>query len=298
MKKLFIVLFCCLMYSVSGYAASFSADAIQVRGENISHAKMFWLDGNVRFEYIEDGVAMAQIFDNKNKKIIWLDNENKYYIEKDMPEAERHVSDNKLNITTDPCRQFIGAECILLKKTKMNGRDAEKWLITIAENGHDFHIFQWIDDQHKNILRQENPDGTGLSVHIKDNQEMNGRSVRKLTMTAFSSTGKQEQGTQWYDNELDIVVKQEYQSDIVDELQNIEIDKVSKDLFVIPEGYALYDVTLMAAQKSTESAATDGVVLEDLAATEALTTKAINTEVLTVDALPVEALSVENVAVE
>ena len=231
-------------------AASFTADAVQIRGKNVSHAKMFWLDGNVRFEYTEDGVSMAQIFDNKNNKIVWLDNENKYYLEKDMPEGEKIIAGQKSKKTNDPCKQFADAECVFLKKTKMNGRDAEKWLITLDNGGHDFHIFQWIDTKFKNILRQENSNGTGLSVTIKDDQEMNNRKVRKLTMTAFSATGEQKQGTQWYDNELDIVVKQEYQNDVVDELRNIKVGKVSKQLFSIPEDYALFDITVQTAMQA------------------------------------------------
>lgn len=258
MKILFpLTLIYSLLFSPLGYSASFTADAVQIRGENVSHARMFWLDGDVRFEYEEDGTAMAQIFDNKNNRIIWLDNENKYYIEKEMPENEKLITDSKINKTNDPCRQFVGAECVFLKKATINDREAEKWLITINHNGHDFHIFQWIDDKYKNILRQENSDGTGLSVHIKDNQEMNGRKVRKLTMVAFGSTGEQKQGTQWYDNELDIVIKQEYQSDIVDELRNIKVGDVGKDLFVIPHDYALYDISLTTAQKSTDSVTTE-----------------------------------------
>ena len=131
----------------------------------------------------------------------------------------------------------------------MNGRDSEKWLITLNNDGHDFHVFQWIDVKYKNILRQENSDGTGLSVAIKDNQEMNGRKVRKLTMVAFSASGEQKQGTQWYDNELDIVVKQEYQNDVVDELRNIEVGDVKKQLFAVPEDYALFDSKVQAAQQ-------------------------------------------------
>lgn len=231
-------------------AVSFTADAVQIRGDNISHAKMYWLDGNVRFEYTEDGVPMAQIFDNKNNKIIWLDIENKYYLEKDMPEGEKIIAGQKSKKTNDPCKQFADAECVFLKKTKMNGRDAEKWLITLDNGGHDFHIFQWIDTKFKNILRQENSNGTGLSVTIKDDQEMNNRKVRKLTMTAFSATGEQKQGTQWYDNELDIVVKQEYQNDVVDELRNIKVGKVSKQLFSIPEDYALFDITVQTAMQA------------------------------------------------
>ena len=128
MKVLQIFLFViCVFFAAVTQAVSFTADAVQIRGENISHAKMYWLDGNVRFEYIEDGVSMAQIFDNKNNKIIWLDNENKYYLEKEMPDNEKLIAGNKSTKTNDPCKQFIDAECVFLKKTKMNGRDSEKW---------------------------------------------------------------------------------------------------------------------------------------------------------------------------
>ncbi|MCK4676356.1 MAG: hypothetical protein KAT61_10575, partial [Gammaproteobacteria bacterium] len=245
----------CLPYSALLQAQSFTADAVQIRGENISHAKMFWLDGNVRFEYTEDGVPMVQIFDNKNNKIIWLDSENKLFLERDMAENERVVAGKKSKKNTDPCKQFIGAECVFLKKTRINDRDAEKWLITLNSGDRDFHIFQWIDVKYKNILRQENSDGTGLSVEIKDDQKMNERKVRKLTMVAFSASGEEQQGVQWYDNKLDIVVKQQYRDDIVDELRNIKVGKVSKKLFVIPKGYEQFDALIKTAQKLETEAA-------------------------------------------
>ncbi|MBN4063562.1 hypothetical protein JYT79_02150 [Cardiobacterium sp. AH-315-I02] len=237
------------------YAASFTADAVQIRGENVSQAKMFWLNEDVRFEYTEDDVSMVQIFDNKNNKIIWLDNENKYYLEREMPAGEKVIvtslTGRKAKTNADPCKQFIGAECVLLKKTEMNGRAAEKWLITLNSNGHDFHIFQWIDSKYKSVLRQENSDGTGLNVDIQEDQKINDRKVRKLTMTAFSASGEKKQGTQWYDNELDIVVKQEYQNDIVDELRNIKVGEVSEKLFIVPEGYTLFDASIKTAQQVT-----------------------------------------------
>ena len=247
------------------HASAFTADAVQIRGVNISHAKMYWLDGDVRFEYTEDGISMTQIFDNKNHKTIWLDNENKYYLIKEMPEAEKVITGARNKKNSDPCKQFVNADCVYLKKAKMNGREAEKWLITLGNDGSDFHIIQWIDIKYKNILRQENSDGTGLSVEIKDDQEMNDRKVRKLTMVAFSSTGKRNHGTQWYDNELDIVVKQEYQNNIVDELRNIKLGEVSRKLFVVPKGYTLFEnsLDLETQQIKQQQVETDAVKVAD-----------------------------------
>lgn len=210
---------------------------------------MFWLNGNVRLEYTEDDVAMVQIIDNKNNKIIWLDTENKYYLEREIAENEKVIAANKVKKNADPCKQFTGAECVFLKKTIMNGRAADKWLITLNNNGNDFHVFQWIDSKYKHVLRQENSDGTGLSVDILEHQEINNRKVRKLTMLAFSASGEQKQGVQWYDNELDIVVKQQYQNNMVDELQNIKAGKLSEELFTVPEGYTLFDASIKTAQE-------------------------------------------------
>ena len=106
--------------------------------------------------------------------------------------------------------------------------------------------------KYKTILRQENSDGTGLSVDIRDDQEVNKRKVRKLTMIAFTANGEQRQGIQWYDNELDIVVKQKYQNDVIDELRNIKVGKVSSKLFSVPEDYTLFDAGADAAVQDNE----------------------------------------------
>jgi len=252
-------------------ASSFTADAVQIRGENSSHSKMFWLNGKVRFEYTEDGVSMAQIFDNRNNEIIWLDNDNKYYLKREMSASEKVTAGSKAKKNDDPCKEFSDAECVFLKQTTMNGRAAEKWLITLSNNGNDFHIFQWIDSKYKSILRQENSDGTGLSVDIKEHQEINGRKVRKLTMTAFAASGEQKQGVQWYDNELDIVVKQMYQNDIIDELRNIKVGEVSEKLFIVPDAYILFEPAMKAAQQDT----IDALITDNLK-TDTLTGNIVN----------------------
>ena len=248
LRILFLLLLACV-FSGSVHAVSFTADAVQIRGDQVSHAKLFWLDGRVRFEYMEDGVSMVQIFDTLNKKIIWLDNENKLYLEKEMPESEKIQADIKKSKIYDPCKQFLQAECVHLKKTRINGREADKWLITITSNEHDYHIFQWVDKKYKTILRQENPDGSALSVEIMDDQVVNGRKVRKLDMYASSANGQQTHGIQWYDNELDIVVRQQYEDNFVDELRNIKVGKIKEAMFVVPDDYELFEEKVQTAQQ-------------------------------------------------
>jgi hypothetical protein len=86
-------------------------------------------------------------------------------------------------------------------------------------------------------VRQENPDGSILDVNILDNQEVNGRQVRKVDMIAISPDGSSVHGIQWFDTELDIVVRQQTDDGSIDELRNIKVENIDPKLFAIPEGY-------------------------------------------------------------
>ncbi len=128
----------------------------------------------------------------------------------------------------------------------------DEWLITITIKNRDYHIFRWIDRRTKILLRQENPDGSALNVKISDNQTVNGRQVRKLDMYASTADGRQTHGTQWYDNKLGIVVKQQYKGNFVDELKNIRVGKIKQAMFIVPEGYKLYSEPVQTAQQMKE----------------------------------------------
>ncbi len=111
------IVFCTITAS-RVFAISFTADAVHIRGDRVSHAKLFWQDGRERFEYREDGVSMVQIFDTKKNKIIWLDTKNRLYLEKKLPESEKIQAKIKHDRTYNPCNQFQHASCLHLKKNK------------------------------------------------------------------------------------------------------------------------------------------------------------------------------------
>jgi hypothetical protein len=226
-----------VLITFNTYAASFTADAVQIRGNEISQAKMFWNDGSVRFEYMDQGVPMVQIFDDRNNRVIWLDTEKKVYIQRELSEQQMAPVNDGQAKQYDPCDSFADAECTHLKSAELNGRQTDKWLITLSVDGRDQHVFQWIDKKHRIPVRQENPDGSVLDVKIYDDQEVNGRKVRKVDMIALTPDGGSVQAIQWYDAELNIVVRQQADSGAVDELRNIRIEQVPPELFAIPEGY-------------------------------------------------------------
>ncbi len=219
------------------YAVSFTADAVQLRGTEVSHARMFWNDGSVRFEYMDQGVPMVQIFDSKNNKVIWLDSEKKVYIQRELADQQAAPVLTKPAKKYNPCDEFPDAECTRLKSAELNDRETDKWLITFNVDGRDQHVFQWIDKQHQILVRQENPDGSVLDVKILDDQEVNDRKVRKIDMIAISPDGSSVHAIQWYDSKLDIVVRQQADDGAIDELRNIKIENINAELFKVPEGY-------------------------------------------------------------
>lgn len=223
-------------------AVSFSADAVQIRDGQFSHARMYWQDERVRFEYVEDGIPMVQIFDNKAGKMIWLDTENKRYLEKKLlPGQSMDSMVRQSQSIENPCEVFKKAQCTRLKQTRMHEREAQKWLITFDENGFDRHMFQWIDSKLGVVLRQENPDGSVFDVSVHENQEINGRKVRKLEMRAVSANGMTMKGEQWIDTQLNIVVRQQNDAGAMDELRNIKTEKLEAGLFSIPENYTRFE---------------------------------------------------------
>jgi hypothetical protein len=239
-----------VLIAFNTHAVSFTADAVQMRGNETSHAKMFWHDGSVRFEYMDQGIPMVQIFDNRNNKVVWLDTEKKVYMQRELDEQQALLPANTdATEQYNPCSSFPDAECTHLKSAEVNNRQTDKWLITMSVNGKDQHVFQWIDKQYKILVRQENPDGSVLDVKILDDQEVNGRKVRKVDMIAISAEGSSMHAIQWYDSELNIVVRQQADNGAVDELQNIKITELEPDLFEIPEGYKTVESQLSDLNK-------------------------------------------------
>lgn len=253
-ESLLIVL--CALITLNVEAVSFTADAVQLRGPDISHARMFWKDGNVRFEYMDKGVRMVQIFDNSNNQMIWLDTENKVYVQRELGDRQKVPASAEIAGSYNPCDEFPGAECTHLKIVEVNDRQTDKWLITLAVDGRDQHVFQWVDKHHRIVVRQENPDGSVLDVKILDDQEFNGRKVHKVNMTAIAPDGSSVHGVQWYDSVLNIIVKQQVDDGAIDELRNIRVEHIKPEMFAIPEGYKSFESQL--TELNPESAMTFG----------------------------------------
>jgi len=250
MKSVFYLFVFIFLVPLNVIAVSFSADAVQLRKGEFSHARIYWTDERVRFEYLDKGVAVAQIYDTLNKKIIWLDTENKVFLERKLSDDQaKQKMVNKSAFIKNPCDLFADAQCTRLKEAVVNGRTTIKWLMTLDIEGSDTHIFQWVDKKYGVVIKQENSDGSVLNATIEDELEVNGRKTRKVDMYAVSKIGTSMQNVQWYDSELDIVIRQVFADGAMDELRNIKVESIASSLFEIPEGYSEVETPIQNKSK-------------------------------------------------
>ena len=218
MKVIIYILCFGFLIPLKVVAVSFTADAVQIRSGEFNHARVYWTDQKVRFDYLDQGVTIAQIYDTQNKKVIWLDTENKVFIKRELSDQQaKQKVVNKSTVITDPCRSFSEAQCVRLKAVKINDRDAIKWLITFDDAGEDQHVFQWIDKKYGVVIRQLNPDGSHMNATIEEGIEVNGRKARKIDMYAVSGVGAPIHGVRWYDDDLDVVIRQVFIDGEMDE---------------------------------------------------------------------------------
>ncbi len=242
------LVFAVFMLPSMTHAVSFSADAVQIREGHFSHARMYWSEGRVRFEYLDEGVAMVQIYDTIQNKVIWLDTEEKQYMVKVLP-AQQQLDPmiSKSETVSNPCSTIEGAVCTRLKDVVVNDREAVKWLITTTQGELDSHTFLWVDKEYEIVVREEAPDNTLVTVRIEDDHEFDGRKVRKLTVYTYAK-GYRDKTTQWYDDELNIIVRQQYENSSMDELRNIKIEDISEEKFIIPADYKEFDKNSQAVK--------------------------------------------------
>ena len=243
-----------VLSSTATQAVSFTADVVQVKGGNLTHARVFWLDGRVRFEYLEQGVQMAQIFDAKNNRAIWLDTEKKVYIQRESTKTgheQQQAGKPAGKQSYNPCDSYKLADCVRLKSAEINHRKTDKWLITFNVDGRDEHMFQWIDKQYRIPLRQENPDGSILDASIVDDVEVDGRKAYKVELLSIAPDGTRTHRIQWYDSALNVIVRQQDDNGTVEELRNIKLEPVSEDKFAIPEGYEALSKRLSASENGS-----------------------------------------------
>jgi hypothetical protein len=113
-----------------------------------------------------------------------------------------------------------------------------KWAIRVEDpRGEELSMTQWIDAERGVPLRSESSDGSRMSMEMLGRETLEGRPVEKWQSTIERPGGEVRRSQQWYDPELEMVIREEFPGGYVRELTDIRIAPQPDSLFEIPEGY-------------------------------------------------------------
>jgi hypothetical protein len=130
-----------------------------------------------------------------------------------------------------------GVSCKKLGEETVDGRTAVKWEMESTHRGKIMTSTQWIDKERGVPLRQEFPNGWKMELKYVGPDTVEGRKVEKWEMVTTMPNQSPIRAYQWYDQELNLVVRQEFPGSFTSEVKNIRIGKQPDHLFGIPAGY-------------------------------------------------------------
>lgn len=242
--RMAVQLFCASVFcaaSVGALAAvpgvQFSAQAQQSTPEKkVRHARIYVGDNRVRLDYRQDGKAMIEIYDIENQRALLLVPQYTAYIEQEIPPGGLK---NPLLPPGEasPCSFAQQAECKRLGEDTLYGKPVVLWEMTIRRDDQMLRSLHWIDEQRQMPLRQLWEDGTLSEMRPLGNTLLDGRDTERWQLTVTRDDVESIQSTQWYDPELEIVIREELPGGYFRELTDIQLAEQPEQLFRIPGSY-------------------------------------------------------------
>jgi len=216
----------------------FSAEMVQQGPQGATSAvKMYVGDQRVRTEMSQQGQQVVRITDEK-RGIEWiLLPGQKKYMEQRLGVPGGQSPGAKPEPAEDPCAGMPGLTCRKLGEEKVDGRTAVKWEIVTSHEGKTMKSTQWIDKERGVPLRQEMPNGQKTELKFAKKTEHEGRPVEEWDMVVTAPNQPETHTSQWFDPELNLIVRQKLPGGMVSELKDIHIGKQPDELFTVPAGY-------------------------------------------------------------
>lgn len=217
----------------------FSAETRQSSPQGTSSGKMYVGKNRMRIEMDQGGQQVVQIIDNDKQAQLILYPSQHSYMEFQGPgpgssaSPQTPASGGKL----DPCAGLQGARCNKLGVESINGRTADKWQMSVTQQGKTMQMTSWIDADRGIPLRTETSEGQRMDLRMLGIENVGGRQVEKWEMSSSAPNQPAQRSTQWYDPVLKLAIREEFPGGFVRELINIREGEPPSSLFSIPAGY-------------------------------------------------------------
>ncbi len=220
-----------------GQAIEFSAHAIQQSPQGTTmDARMYVTQAAVRSEYVMDDQPVIEIvFPQAGKRVVLFPQQQTYMEQQaeGLPPSVPAGSPPDKN----PCAGLPEVSCRLVGKETISGRKAEKWEFVGKQDGRTVYSLHWFDAERRLPLREFFPDGTVSELQLVDKESLGGRRTEKWQHTITRADGTEMQSFQWYDPQLQIVIREELPGGYLRELRNIRVETQDRALFEVPANY-------------------------------------------------------------
>ena len=242
MRSILLSLFTVLALSIQPVMAAqsvveFSADTLESHPQQGEHAGKLYIGKNkVRTEYDVNGETIIQIIDLDKQEAVIINPAEKSYIRRHAGQQEM-MPQGMGNAGSNPCAGMQNLTCKEGGIELVNGRKARKWEITTTAGGEGGSMQFWLDEERRIPVRQVMPDGSSMEARMLGIEKVNGRSAEKWEMTSSYPNGKNMVSYQWYDPELQMIIREEQPGGFTRNLMNIKQQAQPAALFSVPAGY-------------------------------------------------------------
>ena len=216
-------------------SVEFSADAVQVSpGRPPLMSKLYVSKSAVRTEMFQKGRRVADISYLKQGKRLILYPDQKTYMEQTGLTISPSWSGKSVKT---PCEGVPNVRCKKIGKEKLHNIKVDKWEVERNINGKAFKSLHWIDSQRHFSIKDVFHDGGSSELIMLGKDKLDGRTVEQWESRYIHPSGKKLLSKQWYDPQLQMVIKEERPGGFIRELKNIKVSKQDKKLFKQPKGY-------------------------------------------------------------
>lgn len=238
---------CAAGLCLSGVAAAasnvqFSAQVVQSAPDGRSRqATLYVGDNQVRMEHRRGDADMIEIYDMNAQRVLLLVPQQKTYMQRELPEGAAvnpMLPEDKRN----PCSALADSSCKQMGSESLYGRSVSKWEVSVVRQGKTRHSLHWIDDERLMSLRDVWPDGSVTELKLAGIEKLDGRNTERWQKTTTYADDKQDTSTQWYDLELQIIIREELPGGFFRELKSIKVAPQPPALFRVPVDYKRADV--------------------------------------------------------
>lgn len=221
------------------FGEQFSADAVQQDPQTKQWkavGKMYVGQDRLRLESFQGDQTQVMIIDGDDHVAWMLNPAQQVYMEmKGMQTVPMLAGAPLPDETGSPC-QDAKMQCKKLGDEKIDGVTAEKWEFVVKGDSGDVKSTQWFDRAHEMAIRQEFPDGQVITRKYEGKAKIGGRETEKWEVS-FTQGDKTQNGIEYIDRSLNVVVRQEQSGGQVTALSDIKVAPQPASLFSIPPGY-------------------------------------------------------------